>query len=71
VHAIDGSVGGVRSELVTIEWIRDRFVDTVDPVIRTQIDTMVRELGTAVMDHDLEAAAKTVRALRRVLAGLI
>lgn len=71
VHAIDGSLGGVRSDLVTIEWIRDRFVHTVDPVTRTRIDTLVRNLGTAVVDDDLEAAADTARALRKVVADLI
>jgi len=71
VHAIDGSLGGVRSDLVTLEWIRDRFVHTVDPVTRTSIDTMVRGLGTAVVDHDLDAAADIARALRNVIAGLI
>jgi len=71
VHAIDGSLGGVRSDLVTIEWIRDRFVPTVDPVTRTRIDTLVRDLGTAVVDDDLEAAAGTARALRTVVADLI
>jgi len=71
VHAIDGSLGGVRSDLVTIEWIRDRFVHTVDPVIRTRIDTLVRDLGTAVVDDDLKAAADSARALRTVVANLI
>ena len=67
VHAIDGSLGGVRSDLVTLEWIRDRFVHTVDPVTRTRIDTLVRDLGTAVVDKDLTAAAQTARNLRKVM----
>lgn len=71
VHAVDGSTGGVRSDLVTMEWIRDRFVHTVDPVTRVHIDTMVRDMGTAVVDDDLEAVADTARALRTVMAGLI
>ena len=71
VHAKDGSIGGVRSDFVTMEWIRDRFVQTVDPVTRTRIDTLVRDLGTAVVDHDLGVAADTARALRELVAGLI
>lgn len=71
VHAIDGSLGGVRSDLVTLEWIRDRFVHTVDPITRTRIDTLVRDLGTAVVDEDLTAAAQTARDLRKVMSGLI
>ena len=71
VHAIDGSLGGVRSDLVTLEWIRDRFVHTVDPITRTRIDTLVRDLGTAVVDEDLTVAAQTARNLRKVMSGLI
>jgi hypothetical protein len=71
VHAIDGSLGDVRSDLVTIEWIRDRFVHTVDPVTRTRIDSLVGDLGTAVVDDDLDAAADAARALLDVVGGLI
>ncbi len=71
VHASDGSLGGVRSDLVTMEWIRDRFVHTVDTVTRTSIDTLVRDLGTAVVDHDFEAATDTARTLRKLVAGLV
>ena len=71
VHAIDDSLGGVRGDLVTMEWIRDRFVHTVDPVTRTTIDTLVRDIGTAVVDGNLGAARSTARALREVMAGLI
>jgi hypothetical protein len=70
-HALDGSLGGVRSDLVTMEWIRDRFVHTVDPVTRTRIDTLVRDLGTAVVDHDLGAAADTARALQELVAEIV
>jgi len=70
-HALDGSLGGVRSDLVTMEWIRDRFVHTVDPVTRTRIDTLVRDLGTAVVDHDLGAAADTARELGTLIAGIV
>ena len=69
--ALDGALGGVRSDLVTMEWIRDRFVHTVDPVTRTRIDTLVRDLGTAVVDHDLGAAAGTARALRELVATIV
>ncbi len=71
LHAIDASLGGVRSDLVTLEWIRDRFVHTVDPIMRTRIDTLVRDLGTAVVDKDLTAAAQTARNLRKVMSKLI
>ena len=44
---------------------------TLDPVTRTTIDTLVRDMGTSVVDDDLEAVADTARALRKVVAGLI
>jgi hypothetical protein len=71
VDATAGSRGGVRSDVVTLEWIRDRIAHTLDPVPRTQIDALVGELGTAVVDSDLAAAAATARALREVVADLI
>ena len=64
VDAIDGSLGGVRSDAVTLEWIRDRIAHTLDPVTLTRIDTLVGDLGTAVVDEDLGAAAQTARDLR-------
>ena len=54
-----------------MEWMRDRLVHTVNPVTRVQIDTMVRGMGTAVVEDDLVAVADTARALRKVMAGLI
>jgi hypothetical protein len=71
VDANDGSLGGVRSDVVTLEWIRDRISHTLDPVTLVRIDTLVGELGTNVMDDDLPAAAQTARDLRDVMSGLI
>ena len=70
VHALDGSLGGVRSDVVTLEWVRDRFVHSVDPVTRTRIDTLLVDLMTAVVDDDLGAAADTARALLDVVGDL-
>lgn len=71
VDAIGGSLGGVRSVVVTIEWIRDRIAHTFDPVTATRIDALVGDLGTAVVDEDLTAAAQTARDLREVFIELI
>lgn len=67
---LDHSVGGVRSDLVTLEWIRDRFAHTLDPDTRVTIDTLVRDLGTAVVDEDLATAARIARDLGVVLEGI-
>ena len=62
-----GNVGHVRSDFVTLEWLRDRFAHVLKPVARTRLDTLVRDLGTAVGDEDLDAAAQIARELRKVV----
>ncbi len=71
VDATAGSLGGVRSDVVTLEWIRDRIADTLDPVTLVQVDTSVGALGAAVSDGDLAAAATTAQELRSILRGLV
>ncbi len=71
VDATYGSLDGVRSDLVTLEWIRDRIAHTLDPVTRTRVDTLVRDLGTAVIDEDAETAAELARDLRNVMDGIL
>jgi hypothetical protein len=71
VDAAVGSIGGVRSDVVTLEWIRDRIAHAIDPVALTRIDALVGELGTAVVDDDRGAAADAARALRELMSGLI
>jgi hypothetical protein len=71
VDAARGSLGGVRSDVVTLEWIRDRIAHTLDPVTLVSIDFQVGELGVAVVDEDLGAAARTARELREVMRGLL
>ena len=70
VDALDESLGGVRSDHVTLEWIRDRFVHTLDSVTRARIDALLGELGAAVVDRDLDAAADASRSLVGVVDGL-
>ena len=71
VDATVGSLGGVRSDVVTLEWIRDRIAHTLDPETLTRIDALVGDLGTAVVDEDLPAAAQTARDLGELMSGLI
>lgn len=61
--AIDGSRGGVRSDVATLEWVRDRIAHAVDTVTLTRLDTLVGDLGVDVVDDDLEAAVSHARAL--------
>ena len=62
-----GKLGHVRSDFVTLEWLRDRIAHVLKPVARTRLDTLVRDLGTAVGDEDLESAAGIARELRKVV----
>lgn len=71
VDATRGSVGATRSDVVTLEWIRDRIAHTLDPVTLVRLDTLVGEMGGAVVDGDLTAAAHAARDLRAVMSGLI
>jgi len=71
VDATAGSLGGTRSDVVTLEWIRDRIAQTLDPVTLVRLDTLVAEMDVAVVDDDLPAAAQAARDLRGVMSGLI
>ena len=66
-----GSLGGARSDFVTLEWIRDRFAHTLDVVTRTRLDTLVRDMGAAIFDGDLEATASLARELRDLLRPIV
>jgi hypothetical protein len=43
----------------------------MDPVTLVSVDTSVAELGVAVGDGDLKAAAATARALEKVIRDLL
>lgn len=70
LDATNGSIDGVRSDLVTLEWIRDRIAHTLDPVTLTTLDTLVRDLGTAVLDDDAVEAAQIASDLVDVVEEL-
>jgi hypothetical protein len=69
VDAAAGDMAGVRGDLATLEWIRDRFVNTLDKVDRTRIDTLLTELRTKVTDADLRGAAARAERLQAAIGG--
>jgi hypothetical protein len=71
LDASDGSLGAVRSDVVTLEWIRDRVAHTLDPVTLVRVDTLVGDIGVAVAEHDLDAAVQAARDLDDVMSGLV
>ena len=70
VDAGEHDLGGVTGDVATLEWVRDRFVHTLDPVDRTRIDTHLLELQGAVGDEDLRAAAAEAERLRETVTGI-
>jgi len=69
VDAAAGDVGGVRGDVTTMEWIRDRFAHAVDPADLTAIDAHLVALRETVANEtrDLKAATAEARELRRPL----
>jgi hypothetical protein len=70
VDATAHDAGGVVGDLATLEWIRDRFAQTLEKVDLIRIDTHLVALRTAVNDEDLDGAAAEAGGLRDTLAGL-
>jgi hypothetical protein len=67
VDAAAGDPGGVTNDLVTLEWVRDRFAHTLDPVDATRIDAQILDLHAVVDEDDLRGAAAEAKRLRETL----
>jgi hypothetical protein len=62
VDAVAEDLAGVSGDLATLEWIRDRFVHTLDRIDAIRIDATLVELRAKVADEELtEAAAEAER----------
>ena len=70
VDAAAGDLDSVTGDVTTLEWVRDRFVQTLDPVDRTRVDTHLLELQGAVGDEDLKAAAEEAQRTRDTLSRI-
>ncbi|HZI90172.1 MAG TPA: hypothetical protein VFD31_00925, partial [Thermoleophilaceae bacterium] len=70
VDGAAGDVGGVRGDVTTMEWIRDRFAHTVDPGDLTAIDAHLVTMRESVANEteDLKAASAEASELRDPLA---
>ncbi|MEA2517496.1 MAG: hypothetical protein QOG16_1334 [Actinomycetota bacterium] len=69
--AVDASVrnfGGVTGDVATLEWIRDRFAATLDPIDLTRIDAHLLVLSESVADRDMglagDEAGRLVESIR-------
>jgi len=70
VDASAQDLGGITGDVATMEWIRDRFTQILDPADLTRIDAHLIELQGSVADKDSAAAADEAASLRDTLAGL-
>ena len=70
VDATAGDAGGVRGDLATLEWIRDRFASTLDKVDLTRVDAQLVGLRAALNDDDPRGIAARAERLRAALAGI-
>ena len=63
VDAAAGDLAGVRGDLATLEWIRDRFAHTLGLVALTRLDARLVELRAEVGDGNLSGAAAVAATL--------
>ncbi len=70
VDAAAGDRGGVRGDVTTLEFVRDRFAHTLDRPDVIRIDNHLMELRNTVNDDDLPGAGDEARALRDTLADI-
>jgi hypothetical protein len=69
VDAAADDAAGVNADVFALDYIRDRFVHTLDDATAARLNTQLGELQGAVIDDDLEAASGAAMELRKVIAG--
>jgi len=62
--------GSIKSDVVLLELIRDRFIHTLDSALAADLNTLLDDLRTSADAEDLEASAETARKLLDILSGL-
>jgi hypothetical protein len=70
VDAAAGDLGGMRGDVTTLEFIRDRFVHTLDQPDVVGIDVHLMELRNAVNDEDPAAGQEQAQSLRQTMASI-
>jgi hypothetical protein len=70
VDAAAGDIAGMRGDVTTLEFIRDRFVHTLDQPDVVGIDVHLMELRNTVNDEDPAAGEEEAQGLRETLASI-
>jgi hypothetical protein len=61
---------GVNADVFALDYIRDRFVQTLDPMTAARLNTLMNDLQTAVEDDDFVVLRSAATGLRTLVAGL-
>ena len=68
-----GEMGGVNGDVATLDWIRDRFADSIAAASLTRIDASLEVLREAVVDANrraaIEEAPRLLNAARKASTG--
>jgi hypothetical protein len=70
VDAAAADLDGMRGDVTTLEFIRDRFVHTLDRAVVIGIDVHLMELRNTVNDEDPATGQEEAQGLREVLASI-
>ena len=70
VDADEDDAEGIKGDVTTLEWVRDRFAHTLGGSVVSQIDALLADLRAAADGEDLGAAAGAAQELRDLIAGL-
>lgn len=70
VDAAAGDADGVNADVFALDYLRDRFIHTLQSSAAAEFNALLNELQSAVIDDDLDACAKAASQLRAVLADL-
>jgi hypothetical protein len=67
VDAAAVDADGVNADVFALDYIRERFVHTLDASTAARLNLLLNDLQTAVIDDDLETSVKTARGLRSLV----
>ncbi len=70
VDAAVSDAAGVSGDAATVEWVRDRVVQSLSIADRAQLNSLVSQLRNAANAHNYSAATLAATGLRTMIAGL-
>jgi hypothetical protein len=70
VDAAADDADGVSSAVFALDYIRERFVQTLETPAAVRLNLLLDDLQIAVIDDDLETAVEAATGLRKLVAEL-